>query len=148
MTVYQPQDPVISPVVAAIANIVQTQIAGVTVVYQQPPDGPPEDGSVVIPLSTYKILGDSNGKMYTKLTFGIRHFIRRGNFQENVLAAYSYWYPYMQAFSAWGNQDLGGLAQNITVSNGGVTQFVQAAQVFTALIVNLDVILEFNIPTS
>ena len=148
MTVYSPNDSLISPVVAAIANIVSTQVAGVTVVHQQPPDGPPEDGSVVIPLSAYKILDDSNGRLTLKLTFGVKHFVVRGSYPENILAAYSYFVPYFQAFAQWSNQDLGGLCQSLTLTNGGVTQYVQAGQVFVALVVNLDVLLEFTIPTN
>ncbi|GHO45191.1 hypothetical protein [Ktedonospora formicarum] len=143
---YEPQD-VISPIISAIADIVHTQISGVSQVYEQPPDGPPEDGTVEIPLSNYKIADDTNGKLCTHFTFGLRHFVVRGSFPENVLAAYAYWWPYMQAFSRWSNQSLGGRARLMTVTNGGVTQFVQAGQVFVCLIVNLEVQYEFNIPT-
>ena len=147
-TVYQPNDTIISPIIAAIATIVKTQVAGVTVVYEQPPDGPPEDGSVALPLAGYKIIGDTNGKLSIKLTIAIKHFVVRGSYPENILAAYSYVVPYFQAFAQWSNQGLGGLCQNISLSNGGPTQYVYAGQVFVALVVNLDVFLEFNIPTN
>ncbi len=147
-TVYQPNDSIISPVVAAIATIIQTQVAGVSYVYQQPPDGPPENGTVVIPLSAYKILDDTNGRLKIKLTFGVKHFVVRGSYPENVLGAYAYFVPYAQAFAQWSNQSLGGLCQSLTLTNGGVTQYVQAGQVFVCLVVNLDVFLEFTIPTN
>lgn len=147
-TVYQPNDTIISPVIAALAQIIKNQVAGVSTVYEQPPDGPPEDGSVLLPLANFKVLDDTNGRLKIQLTIATRHFIRRGSWSENVLAAYSYFVPYIQAFAQWSNQDLGGLAQEINLSNGGVTQYVQAGQVFCALLININVVLLFNIPTN
>lgn len=145
--VYAPQDPMIGPIIHAIANIIRNQIPSVGYVYEQAPDGPPEDNTALIPLTQYKIMDDTNGKLAVKLTFGIRHFIRRGPYPDNILTAYSYFMPYMQAFAAWNNQTLNGLVRSISPSNGGVAQFVEAGQVFVVLVINLEVLTEFNIPT-
>ncbi len=148
MPPYSPNDSMIGPVVAAIANLIATQVQGVSVVYQKVPDSAPEDGSVLIPLTGFRIVEDTNGKLKVRLGFGIRHFIVRGELPDNIQTAYSYLVPYLQVFSSWANQTLGGLAREMTPSAGGVTQFVENGQAFVALILNLDVIVDLNIPTA
>lgn len=148
MTLYTPSDILVGPIVQQIATIIENQIAGVDRVYVNIPDGPPEDNSVIIPLTNFEILDETNGRLSVRLTFGMRHLIRRKSMDEAITNCYSYIMPYFQCFSAWVNQDLGGLARLMTIKNGGVTQFIEAGQVFLALIINLQVLTEFNIPVS
>lgn len=145
---FTPSDSLIGPIVSQIAQIIETQIAGVDRVYPNIPDGPPEDNSVIIPLSNFEILDETNGRLSVRLTFGVRHLIRRKEMGESVTACYSYLMPYFQCFSAWKNQDLGGTARLMTVKNGGITQFIESGQVYLALIINLQVLTEFTIPVS
>lgn len=148
MTVYTPSDSLVGPIVHQISLIADSQIQGVTTVYEKPIDGPPEDGSVMIPLSSYKILDDTNGKLYVKMTFSLHYYVLRASYAENVATAYTYIVPFLLAYSAWPNQSLGGLAQEMTITTGGVTQYIEAGQVYVALITNIEVLTEFNIPTA
>ena len=148
MPPYSPDATLIQQIITALADIARNQISGISYVYEQPPDGPPDDMSVLIPLNSYKILGDTNAKLYLSMIFGIRLMIRRGVFSENVITAYSYVRPFLQAYASWGNQTLGGLAQGISPKSGGVTQMVEAAQTYVVTITNVEVLTEYNIPTS
>jgi hypothetical protein len=148
MPLYSPDSTLIEQIITALANIARNQISGISYVYEQPPDGPPDDMSVLIPLNSYKILDDTNGKLYISMIFGIRLMIRRGVFSENIMTAYSYVRPFLQAYAAWGNQTLGGLSTSVCPKSGGVTQMIEAGQPFAALITNVEVLTEYNIPTS
>jgi hypothetical protein len=145
---YCPDATLIQQVITALADIARQQLSGISYVYEQPPDGPPDDMSVLIPLNSYKVLGDTNAKLYISMVFGIRLMLRRGVFSENITTAYSYVRPFLQAYSAWGNQTLGGLAQGVAPKSGGVSQMIEAGQPFVAMIINVEVLLEYNIPTS
>lgn len=145
---YTPSDSLLGPIIHAVAELIRNNIAGVSVVYEQPPDGPPEDGSVVLPLASYKIVDDTNGRLTIDFVIAVKHFVVRGSYPENVMAAYSYMVPYFQVFASWANANLGGLVQDMTPTNGGVTQLVQAGQVFVALLTNVTIRTEFLIPTS
>jgi hypothetical protein len=146
MTVFQPDSSLVAPIIHQLALIIQNQIAGVTLVYEDVPDGAPEDGSAVIPLSKFDVIDDTNGALYLKLTFGIRHMIRRSDFAENLATAYSYLPAYLQAFSSWENQSLNGLAESVNPTSGGVTQFIETGQAFVALLINVTVYTRYNIP--
>ena len=145
---YTPSDNFIGPIVNEIATIIENNITGIDRIYQTIPDGPPEDNSVLIPLTQFEVLDETSGKAGARLTFGIRHMIRRKDMGEALTACYSYIMPYFLTFSAWSNQSLNGKARLLTIEKGGVTQFIEAGQVFLALIINLQVFTEFNIPTT
>lgn len=148
MPPYQPDGTLIQQIVTALADIARNQIGGLSYVYEEPPDGPPDDMSVLLPLNSYKVLADTNAKLYLSMIFGVRLMIRRGVFSENIITAYSYIRPFLQAYASWGNQTLGGLTQGISPKSGGVTQMVEAAQTYVAVITNVEVLTEYNIPTS
>ncbi|GHO44517.1 hypothetical protein [Ktedonospora formicarum] len=145
---YSPQDTLIGPIVDELADIIENQIEGVSRVYRLVPDNNPENNSAVIPLTKYDVISDTNGKLYLKMLFGIRHLVRRSRFEDNIQDCYMYLAPYLLAFSAWDNQTLNGKSMSVEVTQGGVTQYVESGQVYTALVVNVAVLTEFNIPTS
>ncbi|GCE45182.1 hypothetical protein EI42_03156 [Thermosporothrix hazakensis] len=145
---FLPGDALVGPIIRQIAAIIRQQVAGVSIVYETPPDAPPEHNGVLLALSGFRIISDTNGKLLVSVRVGVRHMIRRASFDENIAEAYAYIMPYLQAFSAWRNQTLNGLARQVTPTHGGVTQLVASGQTFVCLIVNLDVLTEFNIPTS
>jgi hypothetical protein len=147
MATYAPEDTLVGPIIHEIAEIVRNQIQGVSVVYETVPDKQPEDNSVLIPLTKYDCETDTNGKLRIHFIFGLRHLFRRNQMEDSIPEAYRYLVPYLLAFSAWDNQTLNGLAESVDVAQGGVTQYVESGQVFAALVVNIKVLTEFNIPT-
>lgn len=151
MAHYDPSDNLISPIATQLAAILTQQI-GVVRVYTEAPDGPPENNSAVIPPPSFKVLDDTNGKLRLKLSFAIKHLIRRAKMSESLTAAQHYYLPYLQAFSAWKNQGLydgtKNLAREVTPISGGLVQMVEAGQVFIAFTCNVDVTVDLNIDTT
>lgn len=148
---YPPSDTLIAPIATQLATILTTQI-GVARVYTEAPDGPPENNSAVIPPPSFKVLDDTNGKLRLKLSFPIRHLIRRAKLSDSLVAAQHYYLPYLQAFSAWRNQQLYDgtkpLAREVSPTAGGLVQLVEAGQVYIALTCTVDVIVDLPIDTS
>lgn len=145
---YTPTDDLIGPIAAAIGNIISAQITSIDRIYTYIPDGPPETNAVAIPLSHFEILDDTNGKLFCRLTYNIRYVTRRKSSDEATVDCYKMFTSLMKVFASWPNQSLGGLSKSMTVKNGGVTQMIASGQVFMSLITNLQVLTEFNIPTS
>lgn len=146
--VYQPDPTFVTDIIAALAEIARTQVAGINTIWEQPPDGSPEDGDLIFPSPAFAIKGNTNGKLYLSLKFSMRYVIRRGDLSADMLQAYSYITPFLLAYSAWGNQQLGGLCQEINVNTGGVTQSIFSGINMICLLINLEVLLDYNIPTS
>lgn len=148
---YPPSDDLISPIATQLAAILTEQI-GVSRVYTEAPDGPPENNSAVIPPPSFKVIDDTNGKLRLKLSFPIRHMIRRAKMSDSLIAAQQYYLPYLQAFSAWKNQHLYDGTQNrareISPTAGGLVQIVESGQVYIAFTCNVDVVVDLNIDTS
>ena len=151
MSRYTPSDTLVTPVATALAAILTGEI-GVTRVYTEMPDGPPENNSAVIPPPSFKLIDDTNGKLRIKLTFPIKHLIRRAKLADSLNAAQQYYLPYLQAFSAWHNQQLYNgsvpLSREVTPTTGGIVQLVESGQVFIAMTVNIDVVVDLNIDTA
>lgn len=148
MTIYSPSNDLVQPIIHAIADIIRNQIDGVSYVYEEVPDTPPEDASVVLPLQPFKVLGDTNGKLYLKIPIAVRFVVRRGSFAENIAYAYTYIAPFLKAFSAWENQTLGGLAQSVSPTTGGVAQIIENGTAYVCLVTVVEVLTEYNIPIS
>jgi hypothetical protein len=151
-TQFTPTDDIIGPIAIALGNLIQTQIPGIDTIYPLLPtatwitDGPPDDNSVIIPFGGFKVVDYMSGKAKFKLTYGLRHCFRRNDLNEAIQRAYAYFSAYLKTFLEWSNQDLGGLAIQINILNGGVTQFVQSAGTSVVLVVNLEVLTEIDIP--
>src|SRR5579859_3831617 len=132
---YTPDDWLIGPMVASLADIISNQITGIDKVYQQDPDGSPLNNSVTITLHKFKVEDDTNGKLQLRIIFAITHWFRRSNYGQGIAKAYSYIMPYLLTFSAWPNQQLGHLARIMQVSEGGVTQLKYANEPHVGLVI-------------
>lgn len=143
---YAPDDSLVGPIAHEIAIMVQQQIPSITTVYEKLPDRSPTDNSVILPMIRAKVLGDTNGKMKIRFTFSMRHLFRRKSMPDNIASAYSYLMPWMNFLSAWPNQTLNGLAIEVTATDISITQLMESGQPMVALMVNFDVLTEFNIP--
>jgi hypothetical protein len=129
----------------ALGNIASTQIAGITRVYTNEPDGPPEDNSVIVGSPQFKVLDETVSKGKVVFTFPIRYCVTRRGDGEDIVKVESYFLPFMLAYSAWSNQNLDPDAFICLVTSGGIAQFVYAGQTVRALIVNVSVTTEFNV---
>lgn len=140
-----PTNDVVGPIVHQLALVCQ-QIDGISQVYEHEPESAPEDGSVMIPLKKFKIEGDTNGKLYLKLQFSVMYCKRRVRGVQDIPLIYQYVLPFLLALSSWANQTLSGDAMQVSVTEGGVTQLVYAGQTLRALVTNVEVLTEYNIP--
>lgn len=150
---YPITDNVVGPIIHALAGIVKAGIDPNMRVYEDAPDGPPEHNSCVIPPPTFKFVNDTNGKLSLKMTFGVRHVIRRKKLGESLSSARTFMIPYLMVFSAWKNQNLTDangalLCREVTPSSGGLIQFEDSAQTFIAVLTNVDVLVDINTDTS
>lgn len=141
---YTPADNEIGPIIHQIALTIQAQIPSIAYVYEDMPDRAPMDNTVLIPLSKSKVLSDTNGKIKVKHIFGVRHVFRRKQYSSNVVSAYSYVLPWLKMLAAWPNQNLSGLAISVTTTDLMVTQVAESGQPMVALVVNFEVLTEFN----
>lgn len=135
----------ISDLKTALGNIASSQITGITRVYTNEPDGPPEDNSVIVGSPQFKVIDETIGKVKVLLTFPLRYCVRRRGKGEDITEVESYFLPFILGFNAWSNQALDDDAFITSVTNGGVAQFVYAGQTMRALIVNVSVTTEFNV---
>lgn len=143
---FTPADNYVGPIVHALATNITTQIPSIAKVYEQLPDTSPIDNSVLIPLTSADIKEETNGKMRVTLNFGIRHVFKRKSMSSNVTYAYTYVQPWLLLLSAWPNLTLGGLAREVTTTKMRVTQVTESGQVMVALVTEIMVLTEFNIP--
>lgn len=143
---FTPSDTLIGPIAHQIATMISTQIPSITYVYEKLPDRSPGDNTVILPLLRGKVVSDTNGKLKVRLTFSMRHLFRRKNMPDNITSAYSYVQPWLNFLSAWPNQNLGGLAIEVNATDLNITQLSESGQPMVALVVNFDVLTEFNIP--
>ena len=148
MSIFSPQDVWIGPIITEFYNIINTQVQP-TRIYTVEPDGDLEDNSALIPEPTWEIKGDTNAKLYLSIHFGIRHVITRSPDTEDSFPAARKWlYPYVMALSTWANQSMGGAAIQIDIKKGGLGQWPHAGIIYTALLLQIDVLTEFNIALS
>ena len=148
-TLFSPQDIWIGPIITQFNSIITNQVSGVARIYTVEPDGDLEDNAAIIPEPTWEIKGNTNAKLYLCIHFGIRHVISRGpDTEDSFPAARAFLYPYVMALSTWANQSLSGDAIQVDIKKGGLGQFAHAGIVYTALLLQVDVLTEFNIALS
>jgi hypothetical protein len=143
---FAPSDDVVGPIAHAIAILIITQIPSIGTVYEKLPDRPPADNSVILPMTRGKVMDETNGKVKIRLTYSMNHLFRRTSLPDDMLRAYTYVMPWLRFLAAWTNQGLGGLAISVSATDLGITQRVESGQPYLALVVNFDVLTEFNIP--
>lgn len=143
---YVPDGTLITDIIHQIAITIQAQIPSISHVYEEYPDRAPNDNTVILPLTKFKVLDDSNGKLKVVFVITAKHLFRRKQMSDNITQAYSYVNPWLLCISAWPNQDLGGNAIQLTIKEGGVQQMAEAGQAMVGLVVSFEVLAEFNIP--
>lgn len=123
-----PTDSLIAPVTSALITLAQ-QIQGIGNTYHQVPDGPPEDNSVLFPFKRMEVNADAtNGKLVLTLHYEIIHVFRRARLQDALAALYPYLVPWLTVLTAWSNQTLGGIAQNLDLGEMQVAYYPHANQ--------------------
>lgn len=141
-----PADSLVTPLAEALGTVAQ-QIQGVSLVYTTPPDGAPEDGSVLIVLREWEVEGDTNYKLRVNLVFEVLHLFLRNDLSQALANAYPYVPAWFTVLTAASNNELGGLA--ITVSllthKGSVKGFEWAGDPYIAISNMVGVLTEFPI---
>src|SRR5271166_2604902 len=116
MPSFVPSDNLIGPIVTQLAAIAG-QIQGVGRTYTVPPEGEPEDNSVLFPLKRWRIIDSTNAKLKVELTFSILHLFRRDRMDDVMprvqLVMTSWW----NALADWQNLTLGGLAIDTNIKD-------------------------------
>lgn len=147
MPSFTPSDTLIGPIVTQLAGIAG-QIQGVGRTYTVPPEGEPEDNSVLFPLKRWRVIDDTNAKLKVELTFSILHLFRRDRMDDVMprvqLVMTSWW----NALADWSNLTLGGLAIDTTIKDGAIGTVEWAGQMYLSLTNTVVVLTEFNIPLS
>lgn len=132
------QDTLVAPLIAALVVVAQ-QIQGVGNCYPTVPDAAPEDGSVLFAPKSVQVDDDStNAQLVLRIEIEVLHLWRRRRLQDNlalVLAALPAW---LTVLTAWGNQQLGGLAQNVNLTRMQIMPYTHAQQDYLALVNTLD----------
>ncbi len=149
-TVYNPDDTVIGPIIQALGSIVQAQITNVAIFYTSPPDAAPEDNSFMFAFTGFALNNKDTGSTYIEpvLQFKLAHFVRQSTFSDNLAFLQQLYLPYMLVFSAWYNQDLGGLSLTVTPKKGSITQVPYSDEPRVALLIDLEVVIQIQIPLS
>lgn len=142
------QDDIIGPIVTQLSTFLSTYIPGLGRMYLQPPDGPPENNSVIFPMTQFSFRHDTNGKVYCDFVFSVRYMIRRSKFTDDIQTLYKAFSSFIYVLSSWPIQQLNGYAEEVTPLNGTITQFVFAGQPFLCLSITTKVCTEFPIYTS
>lgn len=140
-------DALVSPIVAQLAAIAG-QIQGVGRTYVVPPEGEPEDNSVLFPLKRWKILDSTNAKLKVELTFTIMHLFRRDRMEDVIPRAHLAMTAWWNALADWSNLTLGGLAIDTTIKDGSIGSVMWGDQIYLAVSNTLVVLTEFTIPLS
>jgi hypothetical protein len=141
-------DTTLTDIKSAIGSVATNQITGISRVYVSNPDGPPENGSIVVGTPTFQVEDDTTAKLKVNLTFPCAYVVRRKDGREDVLNAESYFLPIILAYSSWANQDLTTNSYITRVEKGGIGQATYSGQVFRCLLFVVHVVAEFNIPVS
>ncbi len=143
-----PNDSLVTPIADALGVVAQ-QIQGIGTVYTDPPDRPLEDNSVLILLNEWEVLGDTNGKLKVNLVFEVAHCFRRTTLSYALTKAYAYVMPWFTVLTAWSNNELGGLAidMSLLTHRGTVKGFKWAGTDYIAVSNLVAVLTEFNINT-
>jgi hypothetical protein len=147
MPSFTPTDALVGPIIHQLA-LVAGQIQGVGRTYETPPEGEPEDNSVLFPLMKWKEIDDTNAKLKIELTFSIYHLFRRDRMEDAYPRAQLYMTSWWNALADWSNLTLGGLAIDTNIVDGKIGNVVWGDHPYLALITTITVLTEFNIPLS
>ena len=105
-TIYDPNDLLVGPIIASLAQVIQQQIPSIQSIYQTPTDSTPDNNSVQFP---YEISLDDTqypGMMRLDLNIYITHVFKRTRLDQVYQQMQPYIYPWLMVLSAWRNQYL------------------------------------------
>ena len=142
---FTPLDTMVGAIAHQIALFVKAQIPSVGYVWEEVPDRPPQDNTVMLPITQVRILSDTNGKVKLGIDYSITHVFRRAESYDTIRRAYTYMMPWVQFVTAWMNQNLNGLAISVDGHDVQVTKLMVSGEVVIAVVTRIAVITEFNI---
>ncbi len=142
---FSPGDVIVGPIAEAISCLITTQIPSITHVYPTLVDRPPGDNAVVLRFTRGKVRDETNGKVKVLLTYTMQHIFRRTEVSDALSRSYTYIIPWLQFLAAWPNQQLGGLAIEMSATDLATTPITVSGQPVVALLVDFNVLTEFNI---
>ena len=142
-----PTDSVVGPLVAQLALVAQ-QIQGIGICYLEPPEGPPEDNSVIFPCKSWEFVDSTNGRLRVYLTFDIMHLFSRRLLDEALPDIYKFTPAWWTVLGDWNNQTLGGLVRSMDVKAGEITTTKMAGEILLALTHRVRLLYEFPLTTA
>lgn len=147
MTVYPPNDDIVGPVAAALLTIGQQSFTGIESFFADETDEPPPHNSLMVMNPTFDIRDDSNGRFFLMLKYRLclRYDVRESTVDLPALRQYVT--PFLLAYGAWENNELGGLARVTSVTSGGIVREMYSGAMYRTLLLNIVVETEYNIPT-
>ena len=141
------EDTLISPVLSAL-SVVCSQIENIGQVYTQVPDQAPEDNSVLM-APTEIVVQDNmtNAKLVLDIKLDLYHLFARARLQDNLASIFAAIPAWLTVMTAWSNQTLGGLSQNLNLTDMKIAPYKHANQVYLALIQTVQVRVVWNMIT-
>jgi hypothetical protein len=106
MTVYDPQDTLVGPIIEALAEVVRTQIPSIQSVYTTPTDQVPDNNSVQFPYELTLADNQYPGILRVDLNIFVTHLFKRTRLDQIYAQLQPYIYPWLKILSAWPNQVL------------------------------------------
>lgn len=143
-----PSDTLVGPIVEQLALVAQ-QINGIgpEQCYIKPPDGPPEDNSVLFPCKAWAFSDMSNGRLRVRLTFDILHVFSRRMLDEALPDIQAYIPAWWAVLGDWNNQTLGGTVRSLDLKSGEITTLRYGGETLLALRHEVTVLTEFLVTT-
>lgn len=135
-------DTLLGPVLSGLVAVA-AQVTGIGTVYTDPPEGPPEDNSVLFPVKEWNLVDWTDGTVQVAFTIDVTHVFRRERFQDDMAQAQTFIAPWLFALTDLSNTDLNGAATLTDVGKGRFIQYSHAGQVYLALVHTVTVTTEF-----
>jgi hypothetical protein len=86
----------------------------------------------------------TNAKLVLTLKIEMLHLFSRASLTDNLASIFSAIPAWLQVLTAWSNQTLGGLSQNLNLTNQKIAPYKHANQVYLALIQTVTVRVVWN----
>lgn len=137
-------DTLITPVLTALQQVC-SQIENIGNIYLQVPDQPPEDNSVLM-APTEIVVQDNmtNAKLVLNIKIELLHLFSRASLTDNLASIFAAIPAWLQVMTAWSNQTLGGISQNLNLTNQKIAPYHHANQTYLALIQTVSVRVVWN----
>lgn len=141
----------ITPALTQLGVLVAAQISPPpSVVYLLPPDGQPENNSVVFTSPEFEDRGSTEGKRELCFHLNVIHFTHASmRLADDLQNCYNWLSAYLNVFDAWANQSLQAgngttYARQIDLKKGRITKIAWGATPMVVLFMNVDIITEYN----